>query len=85
VISLYTKRSKGRNCKTYRKSSENKKDNFTVKVSYLFNSEHSVIHSYLYNNVGYRYFLKINCQLNFCENNDGYIERKDNDVHFKLY
>ena len=27
----------------------NKNDNFTVKLSFLFNSEKSVIHSYLYN------------------------------------
>jgi hypothetical protein len=31
--------------------SEIKNDNFTVKLSFLFNSEHSLIHSYLYNNV----------------------------------
>ena len=30
--------------------SEIKNDNFTVKLSFLFNSENSVIHSYLYNN-----------------------------------
>jgi hypothetical protein len=30
--------------------SENKTDNFTVKLSFLFNSENSVIHSYLYDN-----------------------------------
>jgi hypothetical protein len=29
--------------------SEIKNDNFTVKLSFLFNSENSVIHSYLYN------------------------------------
>jgi hypothetical protein len=29
--------------------SEIKKDNFTVKLSFLFNSENSVIHNYLYN------------------------------------
>ena len=70
------------------RESENKKDDFTVKVSYLFNSEHAVIHSYLYNNVGYR--LMNNFQLNHCENNIytydlSYIEREDNVVHFKLY
>ena len=29
--------------------SEIKNDNFTVKLSFLFNTENSVIHSYLYN------------------------------------
>ena len=32
---------------------EIKNDNFTVKLSFLFNSENSVIHSYLYNKVCY--------------------------------
>jgi hypothetical protein len=31
----------------------NKNDNFTVKLSFLFNSENSVIHSYLYNKMLY--------------------------------
>ena len=35
------------------RESEIKNDNFTVKLSFLFNSENSVIHSYLYNNKWY--------------------------------
>ena len=35
-------------------ASEIKNVNFAVKLSFLFNSENSVIHSYLYNNTFYR-------------------------------
>ena len=31
--------------------SEIKNDNFTVKLSFLFHSENSLIHNYLYNNL----------------------------------
>jgi hypothetical protein len=41
------------------KYSENeiKNDNFTVKLSFLFNSENSVIHSYLYNDLKYLFIM----------------------------
>jgi hypothetical protein len=45
--------------------SEIKNDNFTVKLSFLFNPENSVIHSYLYNKYDYytsltSHWLKLN-------------------------
>ena len=56
------------NCKTYRKVATTtggakysksliKNDNFTVKLSFLFNSENSAIHSFLYNKLEYYLLL----------------------------
>ena len=51
-LQRYLVMSRQRNGAKYSES-EIKNDNFTVKLSLLFNLENSVIHSYLYNKIFY--------------------------------
>ena len=70
---LHMKWSKGRNCELYstvalRKGAKNNEtgninDNFTVKLSFLFNLEYSVIHKYLYNKSTYSCQLQLHAMV----------------------